>query len=131
MSASLLSVRNLSLDFSVYGRRAHVLATRLVAGEAQGPVGLDRRGQLARPAMRICPCSVGALLRADPGSRALGLVRLSDSEELAQEHVLGVHRHVRLQLALPPAHTVLQCEQALARSLQCHLRLADGLHDLR
>ncbi len=85
------------------GGGAHVLRLGRVAGEAQRPVGLDRRGQLAGAAVEVRPGAVGALLGADPGRGALGLVALADAEELAQEHVLGVHRHVRLQLSAPPA----------------------------
>ena len=108
--------------------RAHVLGVGRVAGQAQRPVGLDRRRQLARAAVEVRPRAVGALLGADPGGRALGLVGAADAEELAQEHVLGVHRHVRLQLALPPAGVVLQREQVLAGALQRHLRLAASLY---
>ncbi len=99
---------------------AHVLGLGRVAGQAQRPVGLDRRRQLAGAAVEVRPGAVLALLGADPGGRALGLIGAADAEELAQEHVLGVHRHVRLQLALPPAGLVLQGQQVLARALQRH-----------
>ena len=109
------------------GRRAHVLGLGRVAGQPQRPVGLDRRRQVAGAAVEVRPGAVGALLGADPGGRALGLVGAADAEELAQEHVLGVHRDVRLQLPPPPAPLVLEREQMLARALQRHLRLAAGL----
>ena len=95
------------------GRRPHVGLIRTVAGQAQRPVGLDRRRQLPRSAVEVGPGAVGALLGADPGGRALGLGLLANAEELPQEHVLGVHRHVRLQLSPPPAALLLQREQVL------------------
>ncbi len=109
------------------GRGAHVRVLRRVAGEPQRPVGLDRRRQLAGAAVEVRPRAVGALLGADPRRRALGLIRAADPEELAQQHVLRVHRDVRLQLAPPPAGAVLQGQQVLARELQRHLRLAASL----
>ena len=94
-------------------RGEHVLGLGRIAGQAQRPVGLDRGRQLPRSAMEVGPCAVGALLGADPGGRALRPVGTADAEELAQEHVLRVHRDVGLQLSLPPARLVLQREQAL------------------
>jgi len=48
-----------------------------------------------------------ALLRADPASRLLELVRAQDAQELAQQEVLGVHADVGFKVALPPTGVVL------------------------
>jgi hypothetical protein len=53
------------------------------------------------------PGAVGALLRADPPGRLVGLLGLPDAEELAQQQILGVHRHVRGEFALPPTLLML------------------------
>ena len=93
----------------------HVLVGRLVAGEAERAVRLDRRRQVPRPAVVRGPGPVGTLLRADPrrGLRRVG--RLTDAEELTEQQVLGVHRHVRLELALPPTLGFLDRKEVGAR----------------
>jgi hypothetical protein len=53
------------------------------------------------------PGAVGPLLRSDPPGRLGGLSGLPDAEELTQQQILGVHRHVRGELALPPTLLVL------------------------
>ncbi len=53
--------------------------------------------------------------------------RAADAEELAQQHVLRVHRDVRLQLAPPPAGLALQRKQVLASRLERQPSLATGL----
>ena len=110
------------------GGGAHVRIARLVAREAQRPVGLHRARQIARAAVEVGPRAVGALLRADPGGGALGLGGRPHAEKLPQEYVLGVHRDVRLQLSAPPAALVLQTEEVLAGPRQCRLSPAGGLH---
>jgi hypothetical protein len=95
------------------GGGAHVLALGPVAGEPQPDVCLDRGREVAGAVTEVGPGAVGALLGVDPGGGALGRAGLADAEELPQEQVLGVHGHVRLQLALPPAVGALQGEQAL------------------
>ena len=54
------------------------------------------------------PASVLALLRADPACGRVLLLGREDAEEVADEEILGVDRHVRLQFALPPAVRVLE-----------------------
>ncbi len=107
-------------------RPAHVLRLGRVASQAQRPVGLDRAQEVAGPTVEVGPRPILALLRADPRRRALGLGRGADPEELAQQHVLGIHRHVGLQLAAPPARLVLEGEQVLTGALQRDSCLAAG-----
>ena len=111
--------------------RAHVLGVGRIAREAKRPVGLDRGRELAGAAVEVRPRAIGALLGADPSRRALRLLGLADSQELPQEHVLGVHRHVCLQLALPVALGGLEREQPLAGELQCHPGSAASLDGRR
>ena len=109
-------------------RRPHVRRVGLITRQAQRPVGLDRGRQLARPAVEVGPRAVGALLRADPRGGASRLLLFARAEELAQEHALGVHRDVRLQLALPPPSLVLKREQALTGEPERDACLAGSLH---
>jgi hypothetical protein len=90
------------------GRGPHVLVGGVVPGESQRDIGLDRRRGVTGAAEEVGPGPVGALLRADPVGRARRRGRIADAEELAHEEVLGVHRHVGFQLALPPAVAVLE-----------------------
>src|SRR4029453_1090212 len=53
----------------------------------------------------------------------LELIWPQDAEEPAQEQVLGVHGHVRLELALPPALLVLEAAQVVTGGSEC---LANG-----
>src|SRR4029453_593083 len=53
----------------------------------------------------------------------LELIWPQDAEEPAQEQVLGVHGHVRLELALPPALLVLEAAQVVNGGSEC---LANG-----
>src|SRR4029453_17615895 len=53
----------------------------------------------------------------------LELIWPQDAEEPAQEQVLGVHGHVRLELALPPALLVLEAAQMVDGGGEC---LASG-----
>src|SRR5262249_34052845 len=94
---------------------------------AQGHVRFDRRRQLRRTAAERPPRAVGALLRADPQRRVLGLVGRADAEELAEQEVLRVHRDVGLELPLPEAARVLRREQALAGALHGGARLGEGV----
>ncbi len=50
------------------GRGAHVRLARLVTGQPQRDVRLDRRRQIAGPAPEVAPRAVRPLLRADPRS---------------------------------------------------------------
>src|SRR5436190_1797493 len=52
------------------------------------------------------------------GGSAARAVRVADPEELAQQQVLRVHRHVRLELALPEALRILEREQVVAGALE-------------
>jgi hypothetical protein len=94
-------------------------------GEPQRDVGLDRRGQVTRPAEEIGPGSVAALLGCDPPARGGRLLVRADAKELAQQQVLGVHRDVGLQLPLPPALLMLEAEQVVAGTGQCGLRAGE------
>ena len=57
--------------------RPHVRGVRVVAGELEGDVGLQRRGQVRGAALEVGPRAVGTLLRADPARCLLGLRRRS------------------------------------------------------
>ena len=71
----------------------------------------------AGPAVVGRPRAVVALLRADPARRRRARAAVvEDAEVVAQEEILGVDGHVRLELALPPAVGVLQREQVLERA---------------
>src|SRR5439155_242599 len=107
--------------------RGRAAPTRPPGLRAPGP-----RRRLARSrAARRGRTAVAALLGADPLRRAPRLVLGANPQELAQEHVLGVHRDVRLQLALPPAALVLEREQALACELERDPCPAGRLHRRR
>ena len=93
---------------------AHVRRVGRVAGEAKRDVGLHGRRQIRRSGEEGRPASVVALLRADPAGGRFLLVRRDDAEEVADEEILGVDRHVGLELALPPAVGVLEAAQVLA-----------------
>src|SRR5690349_4904233 len=92
----------------------HVRRVRLVAGQPQGQVGLDRGGQVGGAAVEVGPGAVVSLLGPDPAARGRDHGVVAQAEELAQQQVLGVHGHVGLELALPPPLSVLQAEQMLA-----------------
>ncbi len=93
------------------GRGApHVLCVRRVAGEPERDVRLDRGRVLGRPAVERRPASVLALARADPARRRLREPGVEEAEVVAEEQILGVDRHVGLELALPPAVGVLHGE---------------------
>jgi hypothetical protein len=94
-------------------------------GEPQRDVGLDRRGQVTRPAEEIGPGSVGTLPGCDPAARGRRLLVGADAEELPQQQVLSVHRDVGLQLPLPPALLMLEAEQVVAGAGQGGLRAGE------
>ena len=104
---------------------AHVLAPRARRRRGAAP-SRPRSSSTGRPGRRgsspTCRRRAAASGSTRPSARSPS--RRRTPEELAQQHVLGVHRHVRLQLPLPPAGRVLQGEQVLARALQRHLCLA-------
>ena len=66
-------------------RLRHVRGVGRVAGEAQRDIRLDRRRQVARPAVERRPGAVGALLGADPVAGRPCRRRVEDAEELAQQ----------------------------------------------
>jgi hypothetical protein len=104
-----------------------------IAGQAKRDVGLDRRGQIGRPALEVRPRTVSPLLRADPACGLLELVRSQNPEELPQQQVLGIHCDVRAQLAFPPARGVLSPEHILLSTLQrvAHFVVVECLSQLR
>ena len=109
------------------GGALHVRGRDGVSGEPQGDVGLDRRRELRGAAEEGRPGSVGALLRADPIRGALRLALPANPEELAQQEILGVHRDVGRELALPEAALVLEREQPVARARQRLLGFGDAI----
>ena len=94
------------------GGAGHVLGVRGIAGDPEPDVRLDGRGEIAGAAEVGRPRAVGALLAADPLRGRRDRARVEQPEEVAQEDVLGVDRHVGLELALPPALIALEREQA-------------------
>ena len=107
------------------GAAGHVRRVGGVAGQPQRDPGLDGGRQVARAAEERGPGAVRALLGADPAGRLLGLLGGADAEELPQQQVLGVHGHVGLELALPPALGRLQ-RRAGARRPGVERRRASG-----
>ena len=99
------------------GRRRplHVRGIRGIAGDPERHVGLDRGRHVARAAEVGGPRAVGPLPAANPPCGRGGLVCVDQPEEVAQEQILGVDRHVRLELALPPALRALQRQQMAGR----------------
>ncbi len=99
------------------GGGGHVGVLGGVAGESEGDVGLDGRGELGGAAVEGGPGAVGALPRADEAGGGLGGPLVADAEELAQHQVFGVHGDVGLQVALPPALGVLAGEEVRGGAL--------------
>src|SRR5262249_38831270 len=100
----------------------------------QRAVGLDRRRVVGWTTQERRPGAVLTLLGADPVRRQPRLFLGADAEEVAQEEILGIHGHVRLELALPPAGVVLEREQMRHRTIErlrdcsVHLGLRDSVH---
>ncbi len=90
------------------GCAAHVSRVGRVAREPQGDVRLDRCREVAVAAVEGRPRPVGALLRANPFRRRRGCSGVVEAEVAAQEEILRVDGHVRLELALPPPVGVLE-----------------------
>src|SRR5262249_46542128 len=109
------------------GCRTHVLGVRVVPGQAQRHVRLDRRREVAGADVELAPATVRMLLRADPRGRPLGRLRLPDAEKLPQQEVLGIHRYVCLELALPPACWVLEREEMVAGTEQGTLSIGANI----
>ena len=103
-------------------RAAHVLGVLAVAGEPERDVRLDRRREVCRAAEEGRPAPVVALLRADPARGRRPLLRGQDAEVVADEEILGVDRHVGLELALPPAVGMLEREQVRGAARERLLR---------
>ena len=76
---------------------------RRVAGQPQRDLGLDRGGQVARAAVEVAQVPSARCWDRIQRAAAAVSARRRDPEEVAQQQVLGVHRHVGLELALPPA----------------------------
>ncbi len=112
------------------GEHAGPLEAAVPASERAGDAHVRRPRARRRPAAaRRRPRSSSTGRRArrkllqDPSSfcceriqlgRALGRLGLADAEEFAQQQIFGVHRDVRLELALPPSLGVLEREQVVA-----------------
>src|SRR6185503_20113730 len=99
--------------------------------EPQCRIRLDRGRQIGWAAVVGRPAAVLALLVADPVRGERGLLARADAEELAHQQVLGVHRDVRLELALPPAFRVLAREQVLDRAVERRARRSRDVGALR
>src|SRR5262249_20080895 len=98
---------------------AGLLKVRGVSGvsrQAQRHVRLDRRREVGRPAVEVGPRAVVALLRTDPRRGARRLLGREHAEELAQQEVLGVHRDVGVEDALPPPVRILYGEEGVTAS---------------
>ena len=95
------------------GRGApHVRGVGRVAGEPQRDVRLDRGREVAGPAEVGRPRAVRAAGGSGSSVAVAAVVAaVVEAEVVAQEQVLGVDRHVGLELALPPAVGMLQREQ--------------------
>ena len=100
------------------GGGEHVLGPRIIAGEAECHIRLDRRRQVAGAFEELTPGAVVVLLRADPVRRARRRRGVSDAEELSEQEVLGVHRHVRLELTFPPSLRSLEGYEVVAGTRQ-------------
>ncbi len=105
-------------------RPGHVRRVDLVARQAERRVGLDRGRQVAGTGKERGPRAVVALLGPDPPRRLRELVGGQDAQELAQQQILGIHRHVGAQLAFPPTLGRLAGDQVLPRA---HDRVGDGV----
>ena len=103
-----------------YPRRGggHVRVAGVVAGQAEGNVGLHGRRKLARSAVEGRPGPVAALLRADAVGGAGQRPLVQDAKEVAEQDVLCIHGHVGLELALPPALGLLAGLEVVARQPQ-------------
>ncbi len=99
-------------------RQGHVGLFRAIAGQAERHVRLDGGRQVGRRPVERPPRPVRPLVAPNPARRLGGQARLEDSEEMPQEEVLGVHGHVGLELALPPAVGMLKRQQVVAGPLQ-------------
>ena len=96
----------------------HVRCLDRVSRQPQRHVRLSGGREISGTAEIGTPGSVLSLARADPPRRRSRLLRGPDAEELAEEKVLGVHRDIGLQFALPPTLRVLFSAQRTGRSLQ-------------
>src|SRR2546430_16181492 len=86
---------------------------RGVAGEPQGEVCLDRRGEVPRAAGVDRPAALGLLQRDETLCHATVEVGLRPAEEAIEEDVLGLHGDVRLERRVPVAARVLGHEEVL------------------
>jgi hypothetical protein len=98
-------------------RLRHVRGVRRVTGQPQGDVGLDGGGEFTGSAVETRPGAVLALFAADEECGGLGRRLLTDAQELTEQQILGVHRDVRLEVALPPTLGVLLREQEVGGAL--------------
>ena len=113
----------------ILGRPKHVRRVGGVAGQAEGQVGLDRGRELRWATIEVGPRAVVALVGPDPLRAGRRLLFGSDAEELAEQEILRVHRHVGLELALPVARGLLHGQEGIARRVEAlagRPRLASG-----
>lgn len=96
----------------------HVRVVRPVPGQPQCHVRLDGCGQVPRSIVERGPGAVTELLAADEAAGRLYRGGILDSEELAEQEVLGVHGDVGGEVALPPALFVLSAQEVLHRAFR-------------
>lgn len=96
----------------------HVRVLRPVTGQPQCHVRLDGGGEVPGAAVERGPGAVTELLAADEAAGRLDRGGILDSEELAEQEVLGVHGDVGGEVALPPALLVLLAEEMLHRAFR-------------
>src|SRR5438093_5752763 len=97
--------------------------------ELERCVRLDRHGEIRRPLVPDRPRPVGTPAGqqlVDEQPVGLGVAK---PEEVEQEQVLGDHRRVRLELALPPTVRMLQREQPLGSPLDGGIEGRELLND--
>src|ERR687888_589321 len=78
-----------------------------------GNAGTSSQRQSPKSASQMC---VNTRARSTPPESRIHsrAPLLADAQELAQEQVLGVHRHVGLEVPLPPAGRLLQRQEVVA-----------------
>lgn len=114
--------RDATLVARPLGGQRHMGLVRGVPGQPQRDIRLDRGRDVTGPAVEGGPGAVLALLGADPPGRGRGDLLVLDTEELPQHQILGVHGHIRFEVAFPPSVRVLPCQKVVCGALHGTLR---------